>query len=158
MVLLIVEGRVRPLRGTPAPHRRPPEGLARAASRRARRRWGSSDVERGLMARRSIPAGALARRLPTGKRAVYTFSMRTLRVTVSDSEYDALRQVADTRDRSVEQLIHEVLASFQRESHTPRKPLRDLPLFPGHRLVGDLPSRAELYDEIFSPKEPGPRE
>ena len=75
--------------------------------------------------------------------------MRTLRVTVSDSEYDALQKVADARDRSVEQLIQETLASFQRETAGVRKPLRDLPLFPGHRPVADLPSRADLYEEIF---------
>ena len=28
---------------------------------------------------------------------------------------------------------------------------------PGHRLVADLPSRAEIYEEIFFEKDPGPR-
>lgn len=76
--------------------------------------------------------------------------MRTLRVTVSDSEYDALQRVADAQDRSVEQLIQETLASFQRETAGAKKPLRDLPLFPGHRLVAGLPSRGDLYEEIFT--------
>lgn len=84
--------------------------------------------------------------------------MRTLRVTVSDSEYDAIQKVADARNRSVEQLIQETLASFQRETFATRTPpLRDLPLYPGHRLVADLPSRADLYEEIFSGEEPSPR-
>lgn len=86
---------------------------------------------------------------------VYNFPMRTLRVTVSDSEYDALQKVAGARDRSVEQLIQEALTAFQRETEEPRKPLRDLPLFPGHRLVAELPSRAELYEEIFSVEDLG---
>ena len=95
---------------------------------------------------------AVLSQLSRGSRftAVYTISMRTLRVTVSDSEYDALQKVAGARNRSVEQLIQETLASFQREMPEARKPLRDLPLFPGHRLVADLPSRADLYDEIVS--------
>jgi hypothetical protein len=78
--------------------------------------------------------------------------MRTLRVTVSDSEYDAIQKVADARNRSVEQLIQETLASFKRETAEMQAPppLRDLPLYPGHRLVADLPSRADLYEEIFS--------
>ena len=82
--------------------------------------------------------------------------MRTLRVTVSDSEYDALQKMADARDRSVEQLLRETLAIFQRET-AGKEPLRDLPLFPGHRLVADLPSRADLYEEMFSREDPGPR-
>jgi hypothetical protein len=84
--------------------------------------------------------------------------MRTLRVTVSDSEYDAIQKVADARNRSVEQLLQETLASFQRETSAMRTPsLRDLPLYPGHRLVSDLPSRADLYEEIFSGEEASPR-
>lgn len=88
---------------------------------------------------------------------VYTTFMRTLRVTVSDSEYDALHKVASQRDWSVEQLIQETLASFQLAVGGARKPLRDLPVFPGHRLVTDLPSRASLYEEIFAREERVPR-
>jgi len=76
---------------------------------------------------------------------------------VSDSEYDALQKVADVRNRSIEQLIQETLATFQREAAGTRKPLRELPLFPGHRLVADLPSRADLYEEIFSREDPSPQ-
>jgi hypothetical protein len=28
----------------------------------------------------------------------------------------------------------------------------DLPLLPGHRAIADLPSRGDLYEEIFSPE------
>jgi hypothetical protein len=85
--------------------------------------------------------------------------MRTLRVTVSDSEYDAIQKVADARNRSVEQLIQETLASFQHETAGVQAPLplRDLPLYPEHRLVADLPSRADLYEEIFSGEGTSPR-
>ncbi len=76
---------------------------------------------------------------------------------VSDSEYEALQKAADARDRSVEQLIQDTLASFRRETAETRKPLRDLPVFPGHRAVADLPSRTELYEEMFSTEDSGSR-
>jgi hypothetical protein len=81
--------------------------------------------------------------------------MRTLRVTVSDSEYEAIRKAADAQERSVQQLVQEILAAFQRESVESRKPLRDLPVLSGHRPVADLPGRADLYEEMFSEKGPG---
>ena len=76
--------------------------------------------------------------------------MRALRVIVSDSEYEALQKAAEVRNRSVEQLVQETLASFQRAMTETGKPLRDLPLLPGHRAVIDLPSRADLYEEMYS--------
>lgn len=76
--------------------------------------------------------------------------MRTLRVTVSDSEYEALRKVADAQERSVQKLVKETLLSFQRKTVETRKPLRDLPVLHGHRPISDLPVRADLYEEMFS--------
>lgn len=87
----------------------------------------------------------------------YTRFMRTLRVTVSDSEYEALRKAADTRQRSVQQLVQETLASFERATVEMRKPLRDLPVLSGHRPVEDLPARADLYEEMFSGEGSGSR-
>jgi len=83
----------------------------------------------------------------------YSCLMRTLRVIVSDSEYQALQKVADARDRSVEQLIRETMAAIQREVMERGKTLRDLPLLRGHRAVTDLPSRGDLYEEMFSPED-----
>ncbi len=76
--------------------------------------------------------------------------MRTLRVVVSDSEYQTLQEVAEARDRSVEQLIRETMASINGGMIETGKTLRDLPLLLGHRAVTDLPSRADLYEEVFS--------
>lgn len=73
--------------------------------------------------------------------------MRTLRVTVSDSEYVALRKVADARETSLEQMLQEALVSVRREG-TSRGRLRALPLLPGHRPLADLPTRADLYEEM----------
>ncbi len=76
--------------------------------------------------------------------------MKTLRVVVSDSEFQALRKVAVARDRSVEDLIRETMTSIQRGVIETGKTLRDLPLLLGHRPVADLPSRSDLYEDVFS--------
>lgn len=81
--------------------------------------------------------------------------MRTLRVVVSDSEYQALQEVADARARSVEQLIRETMAAIQREVTERGKILRDLPLLQGHRAVAGLPSRGDLYEEMYLPEDSG---
>lgn len=80
--------------------------------------------------------------------------MRTIQLTVPESDYQALQRAADAADRPVEQLILEALEFFRRERIEARTPLRDLPILPGHRLVADLPSRGELYEEVFSDKGP----
>lgn len=75
--------------------------------------------------------------------------MRTLHLTVTDSEYEAFRRAAEVAHRPMEQLLREAIAAFQ---HGPRvkAPLRDLPVLPGHRPLGELPARADLYEEMFS--------
>jgi hypothetical protein len=81
--------------------------------------------------------------------------MRALRVTVSDSEYDALEKVAAAQRRPLEQLIREALVVVRSGFGEARKPLRDLPLLPGHRPLTELPTRDDLYDEMFSAEDPG---
>lgn len=81
--------------------------------------------------------------------------MRALRVTVSDSEYDALEKVAAAQQRPLEQLIREALMVVRSGFGEARKPLRDLPLLPGHRPLKELPSRGDLYEEMFSPGDAG---
>ena len=75
--------------------------------------------------------------------------MRTLHLTVTDSEYDAFRRAAEVAHRPMEQLLREAIASFQGGTRA-KAPLRDLPVLQGHRLIGELPSRADLYEEMFS--------
>jgi hypothetical protein len=76
--------------------------------------------------------------------------MRTLRLTLTDSEYEAFQRAADAAHRPMRQLLHEMIAGFQRETVNRKSPLRDLPVLQGHRPLGDLPSRADLYEEMFS--------
>jgi hypothetical protein len=47
------------------------------------------------------------------------------------------------------QLLRDAITVFQPEKFRAKALLRDLPVFPGHRPLGELPSRADLYDEIF---------
>jgi hypothetical protein len=75
--------------------------------------------------------------------------MRTLRLTVTDSEYEAVQRAAEVAHRSIEQLLREAIAAFHRESQA-KAPLRKLPSLSGHRPLGELPSRADLYEEMFS--------
>jgi len=76
--------------------------------------------------------------------------MRALRVTVSDSEYDALERVAAAQRQTVEQLIRAALVAVRSGGAQARKPLLELPLLPGHRPLTELPTRADLYEEMFS--------
>jgi hypothetical protein len=69
---------------------------------------------------------------------------------VTDSDYEAFRRAAEETHRSMGQLLREAIAVLQREETERKAPLRDLPILPGHRPLGDLPSRADLYDEMFS--------
>lgn len=78
--------------------------------------------------------------------------MRTISVAVSESDYDAFREAARQRDRSIAQLIRDAMARYRETELEPRSPLRRVPVLPGHRPVGRLPSRSDLYDEIFEPR------
>ena len=81
--------------------------------------------------------------------------MRALRVTVSDSEYDALEKVAAAQSRTLEELIRDALMAVRSGFAEAQKPLRDLPLLPGHRPLTELPSRDDLYEEMFSAGDAG---
>ena len=78
--------------------------------------------------------------------------MRTLRVTVTDSEYEAFRRAAEAAHRPMAKLLRDAITLVQPEKSEIKVPLRDLPVLPGHRPLGDLPLRADLYDEMFSNK------
>jgi hypothetical protein len=78
--------------------------------------------------------------------------MKTVSVAVSELDYDAFREAARQRDRSIAQLIRDAMARYRETELAPRSPLRSVPVLPGHRPVGRLPSRSELYDEIFEPR------
>lgn len=76
--------------------------------------------------------------------------MKTISLSVSELDYEAFRRAARNLGRPIAQLIREAMARYRAEELEPRPPLRDLPVLAGPRLRTALPSRAELYDEIFS--------
>lgn len=75
--------------------------------------------------------------------------MRTISVTVSDGDYERFREAAAAEDRSIAQLIREAMALYRAERLDRRTPLEELPILLGHRPLLPLPSRAELYEEVF---------
>lgn len=75
--------------------------------------------------------------------------MKTISVSVSESDYEAFRKAAGERDRSIAQLIRDAMARFRETELEPRTRLEAVPVLPGHRALLELPSRSELYDEIF---------
>jgi hypothetical protein len=83
--------------------------------------------------------------------------MRTIQLTVPDSDYEAFQRVARAEHRTVEQLLQEALAMFRSERIEGKAPLRDLPVFPGYRPLTGLPSRADLYDEVFETRDSRPQ-
>ena len=79
-------------------------------------------------------------------------NMKTISVSVSSSDYEAFREAAKGQQLSIAQLIREAMAFYREQKLQERTPLRDLPVLPGHRLSGRLPSRHEIYEEILDDK------
>jgi hypothetical protein len=75
--------------------------------------------------------------------------MKTISVTVSSEDYEVFRQVASSEGRSIAQLIREAMAYYRAEKLRRSTRLTKLPVLAGHRALGPLPSRADVYDEIL---------
>ncbi len=75
--------------------------------------------------------------------------MRTFSVSVPDSDYEAFRQAAEARNRLFDDLVREAIALYRAERIQGKEPLTDLPVLSGHQLVGELPPRTEVWDEIL---------
>lgn len=80
--------------------------------------------------------------------------MKSISLGVLESDYEAFRDASRQSDRSIAQLIREAMALYREERLTPRTALREIPVLAGHRPVGDLPRRSEIYGEIFDDPEP----
>lgn len=63
------------------------------------------------------------------------------------------RRVARARQCSIAQLIREAMVFYRVEQLQKDTPLTELPTLPGHRPLGTLPGRAEIYTEIFADAE-----
>jgi hypothetical protein len=76
-------------------------------------------------------------------------TMRTISVSVSKEEYEAFRRWSRRSKRPIAQLIREAMSFYRQERLEERSRLTELPVLVGHRPVGRLPSRGEIYDEVF---------
>ncbi len=76
--------------------------------------------------------------------------MRTLKVVVTDSEYEAIREVAEERQRPIEQLLQEAMTFFRRSPRAIKRGSQEFPLLRGHRPTAELPTRTELVEEMLS--------
>lgn len=83
--------------------------------------------------------------------------MKTVSISVSEDDYEAFREAARTSERSIAQLVREAMTFYRRERLHPRTPLREVPVLPGHRPLRALPTRSELYDEVFDGRRAGGR-
>jgi len=81
--------------------------------------------------------------------------MKTISIAIPESDYEAFRRAAEVKDGTIEVLIREAISLYREERLEDREPLRDVPVLSGHRLVGDLPSRSEIYDDIFGSESSG---
>lgn len=75
--------------------------------------------------------------------------MKTVSVSVPECDYEAFRQAAAVRNRPFDDLVREAIALYRAERLEDREPLTDLPVLSGHRLIRELPSRTEVWDEIL---------
>jgi hypothetical protein len=75
--------------------------------------------------------------------------MKTISVSVSKADYEVFRRASKRLQRSIAQLIREAMSLYREERLEQKDRLLELPVVVGHRPLGSLPSRAELYDEMF---------
>ena len=80
-------------------------------------------------------------------------TMKTISIAVSEKDYEAFRREARARQRSIAQLIREAMELYRRERLEERTHLNVLPVLAGHRPLTNLPSRSEVYKEIFGERE-----
>ncbi len=75
--------------------------------------------------------------------------MKTISLSVSKVDYAAFRRASRRLQRSIAQLIREAMALYREERLEQKGRLSELPVVVGHRPLGPLPTRAEVYDEMF---------
>ncbi len=76
--------------------------------------------------------------------------MKTISLSVSERDYEEFRRVSRREARPIAELIREAMSFYRAEKLGRREPLRDLAVLTGHRpRRRRLPSRAEVYNEIF---------
>lgn len=82
--------------------------------------------------------------------------MKTVSVTIPQSEFEAYRQAASERNQPVDELLQEAVRLYRVERLEGEDRLEDLPVFKGHQLVGKLPTRFEIHDEMYRKEDDDP--
>ena len=75
--------------------------------------------------------------------------MRTVALELPESDFEVLSREARAQNRSLPELIRKVLAQHGWGDDQRRPRLRELPVLEGVRHLKPLPSRSEIYDEIW---------
>ena len=94
---------------------------------------------------------ALARELSSAPSNDIVNEMRTISVLVDEQDYEAFRSAAKARRASIAQLIREAMAEYRATRLASGRRLKEVPVLTGHRPLGPLPERGELWDEVFEP-------
>ncbi len=79
--------------------------------------------------------------------------MKPISLSVSEEDYEAFRQASEREGRSIAALIRESMSYYRTNVIEERTPLETLPILGGHEPLGPLPSREELYDELYDESE-----
>lgn len=74
--------------------------------------------------------------------------MKSISISVSDTDYEVFRQVAKGSDHSIAGLIREAMAYYKEQRLSQQGRLRHLTIFPNTRSRGTLPNRSQIYDEM----------
>ena len=80
--------------------------------------------------------------------------MKTISVSVSEDDYEVFRAAATGQGRPIAQLIRDAMAFYRQVKLEPRTRLDHLTIFHGRGPIGDLPSRAEIWEEIIDARNP----
>ena len=76
-------------------------------------------------------------------------NMKTISVSVSKVDYEAFRRGSKRLQRPIAQLIREAMALYREERLEQKSRLSELPVLVGHTPLAGLPTRGELYEEVF---------
>ena len=79
--------------------------------------------------------------------------MKSISLSVSEEDYEAFRLAAEQEGESIAALIREAMAFYRQERLEERRPLARLVVLAGHEPIAPLPSRADVYDEMFGESE-----
>jgi hypothetical protein len=76
-------------------------------------------------------------------------NMKTISLAVSEEDYEGFRLLSQREGRPIARIIREAMSLYLAEQRTPKGRLEHVRVFPGVRQIAPLPTREELWDEIY---------